>query len=131
VAKKENGFKLSRINKKIVLALLFLFFFNIFFAVFSFSFLQDFWFFASKSIAYILSDLLFFEGAILFAVGAFVASGLSIFKIEKASSLYASPEGHAEYLRESRKKQFKFGTVLIAIGAILIGSSIAIGTLLI
>jgi len=131
VAKKKNGFKFPRVDKKIVLVLLFLLFFNVLIAVLCSSFLQNFWFFADKSIAYILSNLFFFEGALVFAVGAFVASGLSIFRIESPSSLYASPEGHVEYLRESRKKQFKFGIVLVAIGAILIGSSIAIGALLI
>ena len=132
MAKKKTGFKLPRVSKKIVLAVLFLLFFNALIAVFVFSFLhENFWFFADKSAARILSDLLFLEGAMVFAVGAFVASGLSIFRIESKSSLYTSPEGHVKYLRESRKKQFNFGVVLVVIGAILIGSSIVIGAFLI
>jgi hypothetical protein len=78
-----------------------------------------------------LSNLLFIEGAIILGVGAWIASGASTLRTEKFSSLYARPEGHAEYLRQSRKKQFSFGIVLIIIGAALMGLSIAIGTLLI
>ena len=121
-----------KVSKKIVLAVLLTLFFDALVAVFGFSFLhENLSFFADKSEACILSDLLFLEGAIVFTVGAFVASGASIFRIESKSSLYASPEGHVKYLRESRKKQFNFGIVLMVIGAILIGSAIAIGAFLI
>jgi len=105
VAKKKNSFKFPRVTKKIVLVVLLLLFFNALIAVFGFSFLhENFWFFADKSATCILSDLLFLEGAIVFTVGAFVASGASI---------------------------FRFGIVVMIIGAILISSSIVIGTFLI
>lgn len=132
MAKKKNSFKFPRVSKKIVLVVLLLLFFNVLITVFGFSFLhENFYFFADKSAARILSDLLFLEGAIVFTVGAFVASGASIFRIESKSSLYANSEGHIKYLHESRKKQFKFGIVVMIIGAILIGSSMVIGTFLI
>lgn len=132
MARKKNGFKFPRVSKKIVFALLLILFLDALVAVFGFSFLhENFSFFVDKSEACILSDLLFLEGAIVFTVGAFVASGVSIFRIESKSSLYASPEGHVEYLRKSRKKQFNSGIVLMVIGAVLIGSSIAIGAFLI
>jgi hypothetical protein len=78
-----------------------------------------------------LSNLFFIEGAIIFGVGAWVASGATVLRMERPSTLYARPEGHTEYLRQHRKKQLSFGIVLIIIGAALMGLSITIGTFLI
>lgn len=123
---KMGRFFSSRLEAKIVIVIVFLLLFNVFAASFGASILREkLPFLKGKSEKVILSDLLFIEGAVIFAIGALVASGVSVFRIETPSSLYASPGGHARYLRESRKKQFKFGIILIIIGAALMGISIA------
>ena len=83
-------------------------------------------FWANKSKTVILSDFLFIEGIIIFSIGALVASGISVLRMERWQSLYASPNGHVKYLRQERRKQFSFGIVLMIIGAVLTGLSIAI-----
>ena len=78
-----------------------------------------------------LCNLLFVEGGLIFAVGGFIASGIPSMLIERSSSLFASPGGHVDYLRQRRRKQFSFGLILMLIGGSLLTSSIFIGELLI
>ena len=78
-----------------------------------------------------LCNLLFIEGGLIFAVGAFIALGVPSRSIERPSSLFASPGGHVDYLRQRRRKQFSFGLILMLIGASLLASSIVIGEFLI
>lgn len=116
-----------RLEVKIGIILLFLLLFNIF--IIKFGFIRErLPLLAYKSEKNILSDLLFLEGAFTLGLGAYVASGISILRMETPSSLYASPNGHSRYVREVRKKQIAFGTILIIIGASLIGLSIIIGS---
>lgn len=118
---------MTRLEVKVGVILLFLFLINIF--IIKFGFLREkLPFMAYKSEKNILSDLFFLEGAFILALGAYVASGISILRMETPSSLYASPNGHSRYVREVRKKQIAFGTILIIIGASLIGLSIVIGS---
>jgi hypothetical protein len=69
-------------------------------------------------------DLLFVEGIMVFAAGAYVAVGLANIKREGLASLTASPEGHKEFLEEQRSKQVADGVLLMIVGAIIIAASI-------
>jgi hypothetical protein len=69
-------------------------------------------------------DLLFIEGVVVFAAGAYVAAGVANMRRESQSSLTASPEGHREFLEEQRSKQIADGVLLMIIGAIVIAVSI-------
>jgi len=77
----------------------------------------------------VLSDLFFLEGALFFGIGWVIAAGLTIFRMERWQTLYASPDGHAEYLRSERGKQVLFGLAFIVLGTILIGLSVGISVL--
>lgn len=128
---KMRRFLSSRLEAKMGIVILFLLIFNVIAVSFGISFLREkLPFLANKSEKTILSDLLFIEGAVIIFIGAAVASGASVLRIETPSSIYASPSGHAKYLREERKRQFAFGIILIIIGAASIGLSIAISTFL-
>lgn len=123
---KMKRFFSSKLKVKIGVVILFLVLFNVFAVSLGVSFLREkFQFLRNKSVKIVMSDLFFIEGAVIFAVGALVASGTSL-RVETFSSLYADPNGHVRYLRESRKKQFAFGIILIVVGASLIGLSISI-----
>jgi len=80
----------------------------------------------NKSGKVVFSDLLFFEGIIILGIGALIASGYSALRMERWQSLYASPGGYVEYLREQRKKQVAFGIVCMLIGALLVLLAIAV-----
>jgi hypothetical protein len=69
-------------------------------------------------------DLLFIEGIVVFAAGAYVASGAANLRRESYATLTASPEGHREYLEEQRSRQVSDGILLMVIGAIIIAVSI-------
>lgn len=88
-------------------------------------------FFSGKSATHTLCDLLFLEGAIIFAIGVFLAAGMSeLIAGRSPSRLFAAPKSSAEDVAEFRPKQYSTGTILMIIGASLMGSSIAIGVLL-
>lgn len=79
----------------------------------------------------ITCDLLFLEGAIIFTIGAFLASGITwLLRVSR------HPRGR-DYVKEkrdndikkSRKKQLKTGMFMMILGAMLIGSSVTIGQL--
>lgn len=123
--RKQNV--LTRLEVMVGVILVFLLLINIF--IVKFGFIREILpLMVYKSEKNILSDLLFLEGACILAIGAYVASGISILRMETPSSLYASPNGHSRYVKEVRKKQIAFGTILIIIGASLIGLSILIGS---
>lgn len=107
---------------KIAIAILAVCIFNV--VLVSFTIGDLFW--AKKSGTIIFSDLLFFEGIAFFGLGALIASGYTAQRIDRWQSLYASPDGHREYLEEQRPKQFSFGIIMMIVGAILIGLSIAL-----
>jgi len=69
-------------------------------------------------------DLLFIEGIVTFAAGAYVASGVANLRKESWVTLTASPEGHREFLEEQRSKQVSYGIITMIIGAIMIALSI-------
>jgi hypothetical protein len=69
-------------------------------------------------------DLLFIEGILVFAAGAYIAAGVANLHRETWTSLTAGPESHKEFLEEQRAKQVADGVLLMIIGAILIAISI-------
>jgi len=68
-------------------------------------------------------DLLFIEGTVIFAIGAYVASGVANLRRESYATLTGSPEGHKEYLEEQRSRQVSDGVLIMIIGAIIIAIS--------
>lgn len=81
--------------------------------------------FLGKSKTVILSDLLFEEGAVIFAIGAFVAV------IKARKEIKQLPESTTEATvnaEQSRDTRINSGVFLIIVGVILMGLSIAVGT---
>jgi hypothetical protein len=74
-----------------------------------------------------LTDLLFVEGALVFAAGAFVAAGMANPRRKTWITLTADPEGYRKFLEEQRSKQVSDGVVLMIIGIVIIGLSLVIG----
>lgn len=106
---KMRRFFSFRLKAKMGLVILSLLLFNLFAVSFGSSFLREkLPFLANKSEKFILSDLLFIEGAVILAIGALAASSASVL----------------------RKKQFAFGIILIIVGATLVGLSIAVSAFL-
>lgn len=83
--------------------------------------------FANKSAKAMLSNLFFIDGAVTVGMGALIASGYTVFRIESWQTLFASPEGHTEFLETERRKQILFGILLMVVGTVLIGLSVVIG----
>ncbi|MBX5328738.1 hypothetical protein HM003_05225 [Candidatus Bathyarchaeota archaeon A05DMB-5] len=111
--------------KKIGIVVPFIFIFDVLIVLFTSG--SPFW--GNKPAKVVFSDLLFFEGIIIFGIGALIASGYSALRIERWQSLYASPGGYTEYLREQRKKQVAFGIVCMLIGALLMLLAVAVSYL--
>jgi len=88
-----------------------------------------FWIKSSKKVS--LTNLLFIEGAFIFGMGALITSGYTAARIDRWETMYGSPEGHADYIRQQRRKQINFGIVLMIIGALLVILSLAVYYLLI
>lgn len=105
IAKKAKYSKFPAVIKKIVLVVFVILIFDILVAGIWTFLDKGNWFFSDKSQVRILSDLLFIEGAITFAVGAFIALGMS-------------------------KTMLATCARVMIIGASLMGSSMAIGMLL-
>jgi len=83
--------------------------------------------FLGKSSTVILSDLLFLEGAVIFAIGTFIA--LLRPKLEREPLQKPSTET-TDNAGQTREKRIHLRILMMIIGAILIGLSITIGTLL-
>lgn len=108
--------------KKIGIIVLCIFIFDVLIVLFTSG--NPFW--GNKPAKVVFSDLLFFEGIIIFGIGALIASGYSALRMERWQSLYASPGGYTDYLREQRKKQVTFGIVCMLIGALLVLLAVAV-----
>jgi len=80
----------------------------------------------------ITCDLLFLEGAIIFAIGAFLESGIAWpLKVSRhPRGRYSAEEKTDNENKKSGKKQLRTGMFMIILGAMLIGSSVTIGQLL-
>lgn len=84
--------------------------------------------FLGKSQTVILSDLLFLEGVPIFVIGIFIAVAKSAQKMKPPSEQSTET---TENVNQTLTRRIDIGTLLIIVGAILIGLSITAGTLLI
>jgi hypothetical protein len=69
-------------------------------------------------------DILFIEGILVFAAGAYVAAGVSNVKRETQATMITDPEGLREFLEEQRAAQVADGIRIMIVGAIIIAISI-------
>jgi len=83
--------------------------------------------FLGKPRVVILSDLLFEEGAVIFAIGIFIAVARAWQEKEPSSEPTTEITDDAE---QTSKRRISLGVLMLIIGAILIGLSITVGTLL-
>lgn len=83
--------------------------------------------FLGKSNAVILSDLLFIEGTIILTLGIFIAVVRAWQETRPLPSQSGEETSNAE---TPDKKHLHFSTQMMIIGAVLIGLSITVGTLL-
>jgi len=125
-------FKFTHITRKIVLIILLLLIFDVLAAGLSPLLRERFRFFSGKSEVHILSDLMFLEGAIIFAVGAFAASGSRLLGGSRHHHPYIEEKmASARNVRKPRKKVMGSGILMMIIGASFMATSIAIGVLLV
>lgn len=125
---KLRRFKLPRAAKKVLLIVLSLLILDALVAVLGAPYLsENIGTFLGKSKTVILSDLLFLEGAVIFAIGTFIA--VSRFMQEK-EPLYEPSTGTTDNGGQTREKRIGAGILMMIIGAILMALSITIGTLL-
>lgn len=82
--------------------------------------------FLGKSRTVILSDLLFLEGVIIFAAGSFIAVAMAARKTEPPSNSSTDIADDAQ----QTPKRINISTLMMIIGAVLIGLSITVGALL-
>ena len=82
--------------------------------------------FLGKSRIVILSDLLFLEGAVIFAIGIFIAVARAWRETKPSSEPTTEITDNAELTRD---KRIRPGILLIIIGTILMGLSMMVGTL--
>jgi len=82
--------------------------------------------FLGKSSTVILSDLLFLEGAVIFAIGTLIVILRSMHeKLSYKPSTETTDNGE-----QTREKRMHHSILMMIIGAILMGLSITVGTLL-
>ncbi len=120
----------AKVTRNVILVVLLLLIIDVLAAGLLKIFLQG-WFFGSSRIT-ILCNILFFEGAVIFAIGAFLASGMTWFLgvLRYPRGRYYVEEKMGNEIRQSRKKQLNTGIFMMIVGAVLIGSSVAIGELI-
>lgn len=82
--------------------------------------------FLGKSGTVILSDLLFLEGAVIFAIGAFIAFATAGHETKLSSEPTTDTTDNAE---PTRHKRIDPGILMMIVGAILMGLSMMVGTL--
>ena len=113
---KLKRFRLSKISKRFFKIVLFILIFNVLIVILGPYLSANVPFFSDKSAMHILIDLLFLEGAVIFAIGAFLETDAAYFPKEKTTD---SREG-------SHEKRISLGVLVMMIGAGLIGLSIII-----
>jgi len=125
---KAIHFELPKAVKKVLLIVSFLLIFDVLVAFLGGSYLsQHVGGFLGKSSRVILSDLLFLEGAAILAVGTIIAVAIATQEIKPSSEPATETTDSAEVTYDKRKNP---GTLVIIIGAILIGLAITVGALL-
>lgn len=114
---KLKRFRPSKNSTKLFKIILSILIFNVLVAIFGPYLSADVPFFSGKSAVLIISDLLFLEGAVIFAIGAFLEIGTAYFPEKKTRD---SGEG-------SHENRITLGVLFMIVGAGLIGLSIIIG----
>jgi hypothetical protein len=66
------------------------------------------------------ADLLFMEGILVFAAGAYIASGVANLRRETYGTMIGDPEGHKEFIEKERSKQVADGILLMTVGATIV-----------
>lgn len=128
VKTKARRFKLSKATKNVLLVVLSLLILDALVAVLGAPYLsKNIGTFIGKSNMGILSDLLFLEGAVIFAIGTFIAV---LRFMQEREPLYRSSTETPNNEGQTREKRTDASILMIIIGAILVGLSITIGTLL-
>lgn len=129
---EERKRRIPQSIRKILLFVVLLMVFNFFAVYWLFPFFgADLWFFGGKSKAFMFSDLLFLEGAFVFAVGALIELSAS-WLLGKPPKNPSNQQGLGQTKDAGpsgrRVKHVTFGVLAMVVGACFIGSSIAVGT---
>jgi len=120
--------KLPKIARNVILVVFSLLIFDVLVVVLGASYLsENMGTFLGKSGTVILSDLLFLEGTVIFAIGTFIAVAKAAQKIKPFSE---PPTEINVDVEKTPEKRINLATLLIIIGVILMGLSITVGTLL-
>jgi len=119
ISNLRNNKRVRDAAKKIIVVLCSLSVIDVALAVLGGSYLSQTGTFLGKSSAAILSDLLFLEGSVIFAIGAFLTLGMP-FKL---------PKERTDEEEKPSKKRVHPSIILMIAGAGLIGLSITVGTL--
>ena len=114
---KLKRFMPSKIGKKLFKIILSILIFNVLIAILGPHLSADVPFFSGKSAMHMISDLLFLEGAVIFAIGAFLEIGTAYFPEKKTRD---SGEG-------SHENRISPEVLFMIVGAGLIGLSMIIG----
>lgn len=125
--RKLGHLELPEATKKVFLIVSSLLIFDVLVTVLGGSYLsENIGTFLGKSRIVILSDLLFFEGEVILAIGIFIAVASAWTEMKPSSEPTTEITGNAELTRE---KRIGLGILVIIVGAILMGLSIMVGTL--
>ena len=128
ITAKAKLFMLPKAVRNIVLIVLILLIINAFVSLLGASYLsENIGVFLGKSGTVIFSDLLFLEGAIILAIGIFIAVAIESEKTKPLSKSSKETDPNAE---ETPEKGINIGVLMIIVGAILIGLSITVGAFL-
>lgn len=114
---KLERFGTSKITKKFFKIILIILILNVLIAVLGRYMSANVPFFSGKSAMHLISDLLFVEGAVIFAVSAFLLASAAYSPKEQTKD---SPEG-------SNEKHMSPEILFMIVGASLIGLSIIVG----
>jgi len=125
---KTRNYELRDIAQKVLLIVSSLSIFDVLVAVLGASYLSgNIGTFLGKSGTAILSDFLFLEGVVILAIGILIAVARAWQETTPSSE---STTGVADNVEQTPKKRISLGMLMVIIGAILIGLSITVGTLL-
>lgn len=124
---KLRHLELPKAAKNILLIVSSLLIFDVLVTVLGASYLsENTWAFQGKSRTVILSDFLFLEGAVISALGIFVAVATAWQETKPSSEPTAEITDNAELTSD---KRIHPGILMIIVGAILMGFSLMVGTL--
>ena len=125
---RAKRFMLPKTVRKLILVVLFLLIFDALVSFLGASYLsENIGTFIGKSGTVIFSDFLFLEGSITLAIGIFIAVAVEWEKTKPLSEPSKEIDPNTE---ETPRKWMNIGVLMIVVGAVLIGLSITVGTLL-